>query len=142
MKTTNDLLEVLNEIEDKTTLNDYLANIEKYKDLNYIDYFETVMNSHNIKKNELVNASGLSRTYCYQLINGTRKPGRDNALTLCIAAHFTLAEAIRYLELLELGTLYPKNIRDSIIIYAINRELTVQETNDLLYSKNEKTLGE
>ena len=51
MKTTNDLLEVLSKIEETDALNDYLENIDKYKDLNYIDYFEAVMKSHDIKKN-------------------------------------------------------------------------------------------
>ena len=142
MKTTNDLLNILNDTGNTSQLDSYLKKKKKYKDLNYINYFEAVMKEHNIKKNEIVSSSGISRTYCYQMLNGTRKPGRDNAVTLCIAAHFNLAETIRYLELLELGALYPKNKRDSIIIYAINRELSVTDTNELLYSKNEKTLGE
>jgi hypothetical protein len=76
------------------------------------------------------------------MLNGTRKPGRDNALALCIAGKLNIAETVRYLELLELATLYPKDMRDSIIIYSINRGLTITETNELLYSKKEKTLGE
>ena len=63
-------------------------------------------------------------------------------MQLSIAGKLNIAETVRYLELLGLATLYPKDMRDSIIIYAINRGLTITETNELLYSKKEKTLGD
>ena len=142
MKTTNDLLNVLNETTTNDNLDTYLDNIEKYQGMNYYDYFDALRSKHNIKKSDIARDSGISRTYCYQILNGTRKPGRDNAIALCIAARFTLSETIRFLEILNLGILYPKIKRDSIIIYSINRSLSVQETNELLYSKKEATLSE
>ena len=142
MKTTNDLMNILNEIDSDKSLDEYLEKIDKYKDLNYLDYYLTVTKDHSVSKNDIVKYSGINRTYCYQMLNGTRKPGRDNAISLSIAGKLNIAETVRYLELLELATLYPKDMRDSIIIYAINRGLTITETNELLYSKKEKTLGE
>ena len=142
MKTTNDLMNILNEIESDKSLDEYLEKIEKYKDLNYLEYYLTVIKDHSVSKNDVVKDSSLNRTYCYQMLNGTRKPGRDNAIALSIAGKLNIAETVRYLELLGLATLYPKDMRDSIIIYAINRGLTITETNELLYSKKEKTLGD
>lgn len=142
MKTTNDLLATLNTIDNNDSFIKYLESIKSYEALNYIDYFEVVRNKKGIDKNKIVKDSGLNRTYCYQMLNGTRKPGRDNALCLAIAAHFDLNETTTYLELLEHGILYSKNKRDSIIIYAINRQMSVQETNEMLFKQNEKTLNE
>lgn len=142
MNTTNDLMDILKDTRTNENLDMYLDDIEKFKDMNFQDYFESIRLKHGVPKNQLAHTSGISRTYCYQILSGTRKPGRDNAIALCLASHFTLAETIRFLEILQLGILYPKDIRDSIIIYSINRELTVQETNELLYSKKEATLGE
>ena len=79
MKTTNDLMNILNEIESDKSLDEYLEKIEKYKDLNYLEYYLTVIKDHSVSKNDVVKDSGLNRTYCYQMLNGTRKPGRDNA---------------------------------------------------------------
>ena len=142
MNTTNDLMDILKDTRTNENLDMYLVDIEKYKDMNYQDYFENIRKNHDVPKKEIAHTSGISRTYCYQILNGTRKPGRDNAIALCLSAHFTLPETIRFLEILQLGILYPKDIRDSIIIYSINRGLSVQETNELLYSKKEATLGE
>lgn len=142
MKTTNDLLSTVNNIADKETLDLYLETIKKYKDLNYLEYMKAVISDHGIQKKDIVKLSGINRTYCYQMLNGRKRPGRDNAISIAIASQFSLAETITLLELLETGSLYPKNTRDSILIYAINRDYSVQETNELLYSKNEKTLGD
>ena len=142
MKTTNDLLKTINNITNKETLDSYLETIKKYENLNYLEYMNAVFSDNDISKNDIVKSSEINRTYCYQILNGTRKPGRDNAIAIALSAKFSLTETITLLELLEIGTLYPKNIRDSIIIYAINRNMSVKETNELLYSKNEKTLSE
>ncbi len=142
MKTTNDLMTTINNITDKETLDLYLKTIKKYKDLNYLEYMNAVISDHGILKKDIVKQSGINRTYCYQMLSGRKKPGRDNAISIAIASKFSIAETITLLELLEIGSLYPKNTRDSIIIYAINRDYSVQETNELLYSKNEKTLGD
>ncbi|MBR3042214.1 MAG: helix-turn-helix transcriptional regulator [Eubacterium sp.] len=142
MKTTNDLLDILNDTQTEENLKSYLDSIDSYKDMNYYDYFETIRIKHNIKKSEIAHKSGISRTYCYQILNGTRKPGRDNAIALCLATHFTLSETIRFLEILNLGILYPKVKRDSLIIYSINRGFSVQETNELLYNQKEATLSD
>ena len=142
MNTTNDLMDILKDTRTNENLDMYLDDIEKYSEMNYHDYFDKIRLEHGIPKKEIAHSSGISRTYRYQILSGTRKPGRDNAIALCLAAHFSLPETIRFLEILQLGILYPKDIRDSIIIYSINRGMSVQETNELLYSKKEATLGE
>lgn len=142
MKTTNDLMNTISDkVTDSKQLDKYIDDISSTYDLSFTDYFDKTMLSHNMKKSQLVRESGISRTYLYQMLNGTRKPGRDNAITLCIASHFTLDETIRCLEILNEGILYPKVVRDSLIIYAISHKMSVPETNDLLFSKNEATLN-
>jgi len=143
MRTTNDLLNVLNsEIKNESDLDSYIERIDEYQGLDYMSYFESIRTRHGTKKNTIAKSSGISRTYCYQMMNGSRRPGRDNAISLAIAAGFTLEETLRYLELLEEGILYAKNKRDALIIYSISHKSSVSETNELLYSKGEKTLGE
>lgn len=143
MKTTNDLMNVLNsDIKTESDLDNYIYRISEYQLLDPVTYYNDIRTRHGIKKNTVVKDSGISRTYCYQMLNGTRKPGRDNAIALSIASCFTLDETVRFLELLNEGILYSKNKRDSVIIYSINHKLSVSETNELLYSKGEKTLNE
>lgn len=143
MKTTNDLMDTLTRnIDNKDELDTYIDDISKYSDINLVDYFTERMKAHNVKKNELVRKSNISRTYTYQILNGTRNPGRDNLIALCIAAGFTLEETIRCLEISKLGTLYPKDARDSIIIYSINHQMSLADANNLLFNKNLRVLNQ
>lgn len=69
-----------------------------------------------------------------------KNPGRDKVLALCLAAQMNYDETQRALVLADVGKLYPRRKRDSIIIFALNQKLTVQQTNELLYAENEKIL--
>lgn len=69
-----------------------------------------------------IKESGLP-DYAYQIVNGTRSnPGREKIICLCIAAHMNITETKRALEIAQAGILYPKNIRDAIIIKHINTD--------------------
>lgn len=89
---------------------------------------------------ELIQRSGLERSYYYQVMKGTRTPGRDKILRLCLAAGLSLRETTRALELGGCAILYPKNRRDIIITVAVNQQASVDETNLLLYKYGEEPL--
>ena len=76
--------------------------------------------------------SGIDRTYIYQIMDGSKNPGRDKIIAIAIACEMTLAECQRALEISQEGILYAKSRRDSLIIYAINKKLTIMELNALL----------
>lgn len=139
-KKTVELLEILNQAKNSEGLKKYLDDTTEYANLDFQTYFNTLLEQKHISKSEMVELSGIERTYLYHILSGTRTPGRDNAIRLCIGAGLSLEETMRCLELLSVGILYAKNKRDSIIIYSINRGNNIIETNDLLYEMNEKPL--
>lgn len=141
-KKTTELLNVLNSIDNKNSLEEYLNNnLSNYTNVNFSSYFELVFKEKGIKKSDVINASNLSRTYAYQILNGTKKPSRDKIIQLCIASTLNLEETQRALTLGNAGKLYAKNSRDSIIIFAINKGVDVITTNELLEHYNEIILG-
>ena len=139
-KKTVELLEILNQAKNSEGLKKYLDDTTEYANLDFQTYFNTLLEQKHISKSEMVELSGIERTYLYHILSGSRTPGRDNAIRLCIGAGLSLEETMRCLELLSVGILYAKNKRDSIIIYSINRGNNIIETNDLLYEMNEKPL--
>ena len=76
--------------------------------------------------------SCIDRTYIYQIMDGSKKPGRDKIIAMAVACKMTLPECQRALEIAQEGILYAKSRRDSLIIYAINKKLTIMELNALL----------
>ncbi len=139
-KKTDDLLKILNRAETDEALARYMTETSDYKGVSFVDYFNSLLEKEGISKAALVTRTGIERTYLYQLLNGTRQPSRDYAIAMCIAAGLSLEQTTRCLELLSEGILYAKNARDAIIIYAINREHSVDKTNELLFDMGEEPL--
>lgn len=139
--TTDELLKILHSTHSVSELNKYTENLSEQKEhLSLSEYFTTYLRSHNIQESDLIRSSQIPRTYAYQILNGTKNPGRDKVLALCLAAQMNYEETQRALALANLGKLYPRRKRDSIIIFALNQKLSVLQTNELLYEKNENIL--
>lgn len=139
--TTDVLLKILHSTHSVSELNKYTENFSEQKDnLSLSEYFSTYLRLHDIRESDLIRASQIQRNYAYQILNGTKNPGRDKVLALCLAAQMNYEETQRALMLADLGKLYPRRKRDSIIIFALNQELSVQQTNELLFEENETPL--
>lgn len=139
--TTDDLLKRLNSTDSVQQLTEFNENLTPHNECDtFANYFIQYIGTNNIQESELIEASQIQRNYAYQILNGTKNPGRDKVLALCLAAKMDFAETERVLTLANLGKLYPRRKRDSIIIFAINQKLSVQETNELLFEENENIL--
>lgn len=144
-------------MDESTTrkLSDILSGIDNTKDMEKFmeepkitdsfktlpDYFQSLASVQQMENSELIQKSGLERSYFYQVMKGTRSPGRDKVLRLCFAAGLTLRETTRALELSGNAPLYPKNRRDIIITVAINQSASVDDANLLLYKYGEEPLA-
>ena len=135
MKDTSDFYNELKEADSEKAL-DKIMHDNSFKALSFVEYYNALIESRGLSKNKVIKASGISRTYAYQLLNGLRQPGRDNAIVLCIAGGLDIDETNRCLTLLKTGILYAKDPRDAIIIYSITNRMSLEDTNALLYRKN------
>ena len=129
---TGDLLNKLTSTDSPEDLDLYLEQIrDKYpKDLS--SYVKTILSEKSMSTADMQKKSGIDRTYIYQIMDGSKNPSRDKIIAIAIACEMTLAESQRALEIAQEGILYAKSRRDSLIIYAINKKLTIMELNALL----------
>lgn len=140
-KNTENLLNTLNKIYKKEDLNKFVSNdLNEIKKLNIGEFFCYICERKHITKSELIKKADIDRTYGYQIFDGRKNPSRDKILRLCLAAKLDLKETKRALEIGKVAQLYPKEVRDSIIIFAINNKISIIETNELLSDKKEKML--
>ncbi|MCD7825979.1 MAG: XRE family transcriptional regulator [Clostridiaceae bacterium] len=137
-KKTNELLEILQNTDTRTDLNDYLSHMDNSQ--TFSQYLSVLMKEKNLDKSKVIHDSDIQRTYGYQILDGTRKPGREKVIALCLGMHLTLEETQRALTLSGNGILYAKNARDSILIFCIHKGFSLMETNELLYEEGKATL--
>lgn len=139
--TTSDLAAILSGIKNEKDLEEYLSQpmiTETFQDFH--TYFRSLPAVANKESSELIRKSGLERSYYYQIMKGTKNPGRDKVLRLAIAAELSLAETIRALAVSGNAALYARNRRDVIITVAINSHASVDDTNLLLDKYGERAL--
>ena len=140
MDKTEDLLKRLNASHDLDSLSNYLDGIEKALPDSTGTYLKKLLKEKDVTPSEVIKRSRIERTYCYQIFNGRKKPGRDKLLAISLALSLTLEETQRLLGIAKEGVLYVKSRRDSIIIYAINNKMSVLDTNFLLNQYEESEL--
>ena len=89
------------------------------------------------RKADVIHGSQLDRNYAYQIFSGTRKPTRDKLLALGFGMGLSIEEMQKVLKTSEYPVLYVKNKRDSIILFGLDKQISVGEMNELLYEMGE-----
>lgn len=132
---------LLGEIRDSTSVYDYITKYDSdFPLISFKHYVELVMEKKAIRKSLMVKRSGMSRTYAYQILSGLKKPSRDKVLRLCFGLELNLDETQKLLNIAGLNPLYPKNKRDSILIFSLCNGYTIYDTESLLESHGEPSL--
>lgn len=141
-KKTSDLLNILNSIDNYSSLKSYISDtLDDTIQTSISDYFNNVCIEKNINKSDFISRAEIDRTYGYQILNGSKNPSRDNIIKLCLAAKLTLEESDRALAIGKASKLYPKVIRDTFLIFAINNKLSIMDTNILLDDNGQAILS-
>ena len=137
-KNTQELLKIL---KNSASIETYLEHEAKhFSSMPLPEYLEMLLEKHGIKKSQCIEDANLQRNYGYQIFSGERTPSRDKVIALCFAMHLTLEEVHALLCSTGYPDLYPKNRRDSVLIFGITKGLSLLETNELLYETGENIL--
>jgi len=104
-------------------------------------YVKKLCEERGISAESVINDSAIERTYGHQLFNGTRKPSRDKVIQIAIGFGLDYEETQQLLQIADKSQLYPRIKRDATIIFAINNQLPIQKTQELLASYGLTVLG-
>lgn len=133
--TTRKLEEMLLNIDDEASLDHYLKEVpDAHPVTPFSAYFQNYIEAHHLDKGEICENSGIERSYFYHILSGSKRPGRDKILRMCIAAGMSAIQTDEALKCGQEASLYVKNIHDAIVIFCLNQHLSVTDTNELLDS--------
>lgn len=135
MPTEKSTDELFSEIKESNELRSFLAkNAANIQYPTIANYLESLLKEKQMDKSTLINKSGLDRVYIYQILSGKKTaPSRKKLIGLALTLELTLDETQHLLKYGHENILYPRDPEDSILIYAINKHKSVDETNRLLY---------
>lgn len=93
-----------------------------------------------LKRAAVIKAAGLNETFGYQIFKGERQGSRNKMLQLAFAMGLSLQETNRLLQAARVNELYPKDRRDAIIIFCLDKGYSLTEVECELYRFGEATI--
>ncbi len=126
--------ELIHEIKSATDFEDYLEkNKENMLCSDLAGHLNMLLSEKGMKKSEVIRRSLLGRAYVYKIFSGEKIPSRDKLLALAFGLGLSTEETRKMLKLSGNRELYARDERDALILFALQREKTIFETNELLY---------
>lgn len=137
-KDTNDLFK---ELEADCEIEDYLkSNTSSFVNHTLSNFWQDICEKSEMSKSNIINKSEFNYSFFYDVINGRKIPARDKIIRLALTMNIGLDNCQQALRLSDKSLLYPRIKRDSIIIYALNNNLTISACNELLNKFSEEIL--
>ena len=137
--TTSELHQILKKIKSGQELENYIKNeLPPQDSMAFHVYYNAYLEHSHLEKAKVIQVSGISRTYAYQILQGEKNPSRDKVLALALAAGMDLKNINQCLKLAGMNALYEKVRKDAIILFALNKKLSILEINELLYEMGEE----
>ena len=128
-KDTDELVEELKISPDARTFQKQNSNEFK---MPLHEYLNKLLQEKNLSKSELVEKINSEDKHIYHIFSGLRKPSRKKLLTIARAMELNLDETNYLLRYGGFAILYVRDVWDSVIMHAIEKNLTVIEINFIL----------
>lgn len=136
-KSTEELISL---IQNTTNIKSYLEeNEESLQQWTLGHYLHHLMKKKQMKVADVMNRSGQS-DYVYKIFKNQRKASRDILLAIAIGMECDLEETQSLLRIASFACLDPRNKKDAVLIHAILHNLSIIETNEILYDLGESLL--
>lgn len=134
--------EVLNEIKETDNVSKYIKdNKESLNVKNPSFVLEGLLKMKNTTRANVLRQCGMDKGYMYQIFSGERFPSRDKSIMIGFGLKLSLEEMQSYLKQIGYKELYAKNERDTVMIFCINKNLNLIDTNIELQKNKYDILG-
>lgn len=130
------------QLKDVKSIGSYLArNKENMLNQNLAAHLNMLLNEKDLKIADVIRGSCLDRSYVYQIFSGEKTPSRDKLIAIAFGLHLTEEETQRMLKLSGNRELYVRDPRDTVILFAIQRNMDIFDANILLDEYDFNILG-
>lgn len=132
---------LIEELKNTKNLDSYMLRHSFHlSSLSFTDYLDHKIKASGLKKAAIIRSIDLSRSYAYEIFSGFKSPSRDKVIMLSFGIGLDYDETQKLLIMAKHNPLYPKDKRDSIIMYAKYNTYSFVTTNLLLEEFNEQIL--
>ena len=134
MKNTDELF---NDLKNDIDIENFIAGNQEEFTKPLHKYLCELLTEKNLTRKEIAFEINVDPSYIHHIFSGKKGISRNRLLAIARAMNLNLEETQYLLRYGGYGILYPRNPFDSVVIYAIENNLTFKEMNSYL-----KQLGE
>ncbi|MDE5937797.1 MAG: XRE family transcriptional regulator [Lachnospiraceae bacterium] len=125
--------ELRHEIKHATDMEDYLSrNREHMLKESLSEHLHMLLSRKNLRRADVIRGSLLGRAYVYRIFAGDKIPSRDKLIALAFGLQLSEEETQKMLKLSGSRELYARDERDALILFALQRDMTIMDVNELL----------
>lgn len=134
--------ELNHEIKTATDVADFLAkNKGQMLTRSLPEHLNLLLSQKGASRADVVRGSLLDRAYVYQIFSGGKTPSREKLIAIAFGLCLSEDETQKMLKLSGYRELYARDERDALILFALQRNKTIFQTNELLVSHSLTVLG-
>jgi len=135
-KTTTELWETLT--TKSRTIDEYIKeNKDEMVEPDLCVYLNQLLTERGLSKSDVFKKGNIQQSYGYHIFAGTKtNPSRNYLLQIAFGMGLGLSETQRLLHIAGLSELYPRNKRDSIIIYCLTNNYGLEKCFEMLEKNN------
>lgn len=132
--------ELENELANTDNLKNFFEdNKSNLQDFTLSQYLNYLLEKKNLSKSDVVKKSQLG-DYAYHIFSGRKNTSRPKIIALALAMELSFEECQHLLYYAGVKELYARDAWDDVIIYALQNNLSLDETNELLSDFGQATI--
>jgi len=134
---------MMQQLESATNFDQFYQNhADDFLSTSLAEHVQALIRERSLSRADVIKAANLDRVYGYQMINGTRMPTRDKLIQLAFGLQLDMEETQTLLKRSGQAPLYARVKRDAAIIFCINNEYDIIETQSFLDQAGIRIIGE
>lgn len=98
----------------------------------FSEYLEKLRKAKGEPAEKIILRGNIEKSYGHQIFRGTRKPSRDTVLKLAFGFEMDVEDAQKMLRTAGMSMLYPRVLRDAVVIYSLHNHVSVVDTEIIL----------
>ncbi|MBR3160754.1 MAG: hypothetical protein IKF14_16835 [Atopobiaceae bacterium] len=107
----------------------------------FSDYLVQLTNERKLKRESVIAAANIERSFGYRLYNGTRNPSRDTTLQLAFGLGLDCDQTQQLLKVAQMSPLHPKVKRDAVLAWCLHNGKPLIYAQNVLYENGLPLLG-
>ena len=128
--TTDELMNVL--LEERNPTGFLRSNNTEIGLPSFREYLEKLRHAKGESAEKIVLRGNIEKSYGHQIFRGVRKPSRDTVIKLAFGFEMDVEDAQKMLRTAGMSMLYPRVLRDAVVIYSLHNHISVIDTEIIL----------